>query len=1023
MADRYANWAALVGDTNADGSPVNVEGRDYAITVRPGSGDYIGWLAIHGGGIEPPTQQLADYCSQGAAFYSFAGLKESGNEDLHITSAHYDEPQALAFAATAGRIVSFHGHADRTAGYAVTYVGGLDTELGALIRARLVEAGFVCENPPADLAGTEPLNIANRARIGRGVHLELSQAQRNLFFTGSASDPNNRTDAFYRYCNAVRQATVDLFSVDDTLFDLRGGAERVFDTPVALDQTRVHQQACYEPTTKLLYVTQVIANGVKLADESAPPPTGTRDARGDLAINRVTLAGQVTGVMYCRAFDHGSGIGAEYDAATGKTYLWLAYDAAMEPIGSDVNAHGRKLVRLPFVDGAIIDVGSAGLDVYVPVPGMLSVTPGLDLANRRMTIAYTAPGQSGTWYAAYDLAQFKAKNFDHPLYSFPRPTGYGLFQSWIPYGNYIYQQHGSGYDDDNPPPPQGEGNAYFVVIDVRSGRAIDRVPNNYQASLEYREPESLAVWLTPDGPHLVFGFAVSNARRAMDLYRMAATVDTGVAVQAQVVTTPETGVQLTISVDDTESIQTWEIGRVIGGAVQPLFSGQGAGSLPAVSSWLDTSPPGCIAMVYRLVIHRADGTEQVENSAAVTFVPDGGCSTGGEAVGEQPNILGCAEEYTARLHWRGGALPYEAAIMSTLTEASWGRTINDISEASVTVLKGDVSGECCEALSEAEPWVHELTLYRDGELVWQGPIDKITARRDSVTIHAVDVFSWFDRLVNVYKVAYKGATADSNGRKAMPIVQIAANHIRLNLMDTRLNAIQDYPGILNYLVMQNYSLVKVTVEKDGSSNNAIWAAQMGDILREWTKRGLRWTTVGRALVLSSKPQGQRSTPTTQARLTDEDFIGDVEIIKDGTQAATYAFVTTQDGQDVSKGKTVGKGRTGTAYGRLDRLVELDDEDTSDADMLAAANDALTGRYPVPVTISVPDGAALAPTAPVNIGQLVPGYQFDVLASSFCQRVLQSFMLTDVDVSWQDGQEKVGVTFIPADQADEELTGS
>jgi len=801
----------------------------------------------------------------------------------------------------------------------------------------------------------------------------------------------------------------------DVLFNLRAGASAVFPSPPTLTMTRVHQQAFYEPTTQLIYITQVVGNGVTLPGESGPPATGVRDSRGDIAINRVTLDGTVTGVMYCRRFDHGSGIGVEYDAVTGKTWLWLPFDAVEQPIGT--NAHGRRICRIEFVNNAVIDPEDVPpAQAYEPFTGLTSITPALDLVNGRMTVAYNAGGT--TQYAVFTLADFKAKIFTAPLYQFPRPS-YPDFQSWTAFGEYVYQQHGSAYseDDTNPPPPDGNGNAWWTVVDMRSGNVVDRVQNTVGLTLDYREPEAVAVFDMPSGPQFTFGFAVGDSPRRVALYGITAQVDTSQPIRAEVVVAPEEGVQLTVSVEDTESIQSWEIIRDVDGTRQTLFSGTGAGSLPAVSTWFDSAPPGCISITYHLVIQRTDGTLTEDVSNAVTYVPDGGCNQGGPAVGGEDNTLGCASTYTAQIHWRGGAQPYAVAAMDRLTEVTWNRTINDISEASVTILKGNISTECCEALKEMHPWVHELTLYRDGELVWQGPVTKTTGRRDSITIQAQDVTAWFDHLVNTWRITYTASTADAQGRKAGPITAIAYNHIRLNMTASSL-ANPDYAGIMDYMVVRSAGLPTVKVEKDGSSNTSIWTTYLGDLMREWAKRGLTWTTIGRTVLLRARPT---STTRAQARLTMEDFTGEIEVIKDGTQGGTYGFATTQDQQDISDGKTLGYGKTKTAYGRLDVLVSLDEEKVTDADLREAAKDAIAGRYPIPITISVPDGSSLASTAPVKLHQLVPGERFDVLAESFCTPVLQGFALTDVEGSWQNGQEKIGVTLTPLADLEEELT--
>lgn len=800
----------------------------------------------------------------------------------------------------------------------------------------------------------------------------------------------------------------------DVRFNLTAPATPIFPGGVLLSQSRVHQQLDYDEVNQLIYVTQVIDNGVTLPGESEPPANGVRGSRGDLAINRVNLAGDVTGVMYCRSFDHGSGIGVEVEG--GVTYIWIAYDAVLRPIGT--NAHGRRIARLPFQDGAVIDPDDPSIDDYNPIPNATSITPGLDLANNQFVIA-GSPGGTGTRYRVFDLAAFKAKDFSSPLADFPRPA-FPDYQSWQVFNGFIYQMHGSGYNTtDNPPPPGGTGNAWFTVIDTLTGQVVQRVKNDHFLDLPYREAEGISFWNRPGGPELVFGFATSTtAPRRMNLFSISDTVQPGITVTAVAVGGEDPGVQLTVGVVDALTVQTWQIYRVVSGVRQLLFSGTGP-TLADGSVWLDEAPPGCIPLTYVVETQHTTGDAYEAESAAITYVPPGGCQQGGQAVGDSPTDLGCAAVYSAVIHWRGGAQPYPSASMTRLTDVTWGRTINDVSEAQITVLKGNVSPDCCEALGKVEPWVHELTVYRDAQLVWQGPVIATNAKRESITITGRDVFSWFDKLVNRKVVRYVGGTPDAEGKRAGTITYIAHNHIRLNLQDTPLSTPADYPSILPYIVRRDTGLPTINVEKDGSSNTAVWAEYLGNILREWTKRGLTFTTVGRSLVLRGRPT---NATRAIARLTLDDFSGEIEVIKDGSNAATYGWASNQDQQNISTGTVVGTGRTGTAYGRLDVLVNVQDEGTTVSDLRQAAREAVAGRYPVPLTITVPDGSGLTATAPVMIEQLVPGERIDVLADAFCTPIVQGFMLSDVDVTWQQGSEKVAISLIPLAEVDEELSG-
>ncbi|WP_019549819.1 hypothetical protein [Streptomyces sulphureus] len=798
----------------------------------------------------------------------------------------------------------------------------------------------------------------------------------------------------------------------DILFTLDGSATPLLGGAVALDQTRVHQQQAYDPVAGLVYATQVIANGIQLTDETEPPPTGVRDSRGDLALNRVTLDGEVTGVMYVRGFDHGAGLAVEHEDGT--AYLWLAYDAEQQPIGT--NAHGRRLVRMAFEDGAILDVGAPDLDVYEPISpyqDVRAITASLDADTGRMGIAYNTG--SGTRYRVFGLEDFRAKDFSAPLFEFARPS-FPSLQSWTLYGHYVYQFHGTAYGDANPAPPEGNGDAYWTVIDIRTGETIQRVHDLHALTLESREPESVAVWDVDGRPQFVFGFATGPVgARLMNLYAIDSSVDPDVTLTAAVVGRPQPGVELTVNLAQTAGIQDWSILRSVGDVDQLLFSGQG-NTLPTGSTWLDSSPPACVPVTYKLVIQRTSGASEIDTSDAVTYTPEEGCGGGGGPVGDQTTTLGCATEYTALIHWRGGARPYTA--LPRLTAVSWGRTINDVSEASITVAMADVGAECCEALGLVEPWVHELTIYRDGELVWQGPVVRPKFGRNTVVIEATDVFSWLDHVVNTFRVTYTSSTADARGRMRAPITYIAENHIRLNLAESSLSVPPDWCEVLPYIVRRDTGLPRIKVEKDGSTNGTVWTEYLGTILREWTKRGLTWTTVGRSLLLRGRPTSETRAAAT---LTLDHIAGDVEVVKDGGNGATYAFATSQESRNISTGKTLGTGRTGTAYGRLDTLVKLQEEEVTDADLRAAARDDLAGRYPVPVSVSVPDSAQLTPDAPVTMRQLVPGERLDVFAHSLCLPLAQGFALSEVDVTWQDGAEKVGIGLIPLGDVDEELS--
>lgn len=184
-----------------------VEGIDYQRTWRRSSVSSLLHLAIHGGGIEQGTSELAEAASAGIHdLYVLDGLKPANNAELHITSTAYDESNALVLARAATHTVSWHGFSGAAA---MTNVGGRDYALRDRIGTALARAGFPVQIAPADLGGIDPDNICNQNTRKKGVQLELSTGQRAAFFTGgdlSRGNRQNRTPAFHAYVAAVQSA-------------------------------------------------------------------------------------------------------------------------------------------------------------------------------------------------------------------------------------------------------------------------------------------------------------------------------------------------------------------------------------------------------------------------------------------------------------------------------------------------------------------------------------------------------------------------------------------------------------------------------------------------------------------------------------------------------------------------------------------------------------------------------------------------------------------------------------------------
>jgi phage replication-related protein YjqB (UPF0714/DUF867 family) len=148
------------------------EGIDYRVNAvaRPDSPVLI--VAPHGGTIEVGTSEIAALIAgEEHSLFAFEGLKPHGhNRELHITSHHFDHPGCLALAARCDVALAVHG----CMGEAQVFVGGLETNLTALLAERLASAGFEVSTEGHRYPGRHPLNICNRGTRGRGAQLEIT---------------------------------------------------------------------------------------------------------------------------------------------------------------------------------------------------------------------------------------------------------------------------------------------------------------------------------------------------------------------------------------------------------------------------------------------------------------------------------------------------------------------------------------------------------------------------------------------------------------------------------------------------------------------------------------------------------------------------------------------------------------------------------------------------------------------------------------------------------------------------------
>ena len=148
-------------------------------------------LAIHGGGIEPATTELAQTIAEQGKYnyFSFKGIRSKGNNELHVTSIHYDDKDALNLVRNSERAIAIHGC---TGDNSAVYIGGNDHRLIELISESLKDIGVDVQGAPFSISGTQDNNIINQTKQDGGVQLELTSQLRKELFNNNDSSRKSR---------------------------------------------------------------------------------------------------------------------------------------------------------------------------------------------------------------------------------------------------------------------------------------------------------------------------------------------------------------------------------------------------------------------------------------------------------------------------------------------------------------------------------------------------------------------------------------------------------------------------------------------------------------------------------------------------------------------------------------------------------------------------------------------------------------------------------------------------------------
>lgn len=341
--------------------------------------------------------------------------------------------------------------------------------------------------------------------------------------------------------------------------------------------------------------------------------------------------------------------------------------------------------------------------------------------------------------------------------------------------------------------------------------------------------------------------------------------------------------------------------------------------------------------------------------------------------------LGCPQTYGAVIFRRGGDHP--TYTLRGVMELSWTRKLDGISTAAVKVAKMAAGRDCCAEIGGTQPWSHELGIFRDNDIVWQGPIQSMAEDKDFVSISAADVVAWMQVRINRTDIEFVNSGKDQTDIAVYYINQAFA---------------ADDPHVREYVV--SIPTGSSTQVQKKQAYTSTWFAALDELSRQ----DLDYTTVGRRILVG----GDLSQLVPRLTLADSAFVNNVELVMDGAQLATRYCASGQQGAPLAC-----VGDVDPHYGLVERIVTADSI-TEQWNAQYTAQSEYNVHYPLPQVISIPTGSSLVDTAPVGIDQLICGARIDVALTTFCHDMAQPMRLSGLSVSWDGKFENVAATLEP-----------
>lgn len=363
--------------------------------------------------------------------------------------------------------------------------------------------------------------------------------------------------------------------------------------------------------------------------------------------------------------------------------------------------------------------------------------------------------------------------------------------------------------------------------------------------------------------------------------------------------------------------------------------------------------------------------------------------------------LGCGTYEAYFMERGGGSFVCRAR---NITSINWGRVLNEVSEASITVALSGQDGDCCACIGSINPWEHEIALFRDGVEVWCGPITNAEIDLNSLTatFNAKDLFVWTDyRWIEPHDEDYE-------------------------VEETELSVVWDW--ILTHGYNKDPWNMQWFLEKTGIPIDKLYSAyfdpdrwggeypMVGDELRSLSKAGLDFTVIRRTLIggdLETKP------PIQLPLLYDNHWAVLPKIVISGGTMATEVGVAGGNGgyggyDDDQMWIERPQDEFRARFGLLQKFIveaKLEEEITTDLPN-AITQEAYSTRELKKQPYVYVQGGELASSAPVDFDSLIPGATASLAFTQTCRTIESRYRLLKVNVSFSGDKESVSLELTP-----------